>query len=421
MDLSKSWQKTLALAPKLASGLLVLLLFYIIDRHNYLLFRTVLEGLSTIVAALIFVLATRTYKYSGNSLLLFLGNAFLFIAMFDFFHIIAYRGMNVFPVQGANTATQLWIAGHYLLALTFLLAAIVTHRRWSSWLQVWPYAVVTGLVLLSIIWLRIFPDCYIDVRGPTAFKVVSDYLIILITLAAMLLFYRQRHQRDQVMYRVLMAAMSCAVLSELSYLFFDIYGVMNFVRYIFQLASYVLIYNGVVLRVLDAPFDTIFLDLKNSAMTDNLTGLYSRQGFRELIKNELFLAQKRGLPLGVLVMDIDNFKLINDRFGQLVGDQLLQDFANLFQSSLRGRDIACRLGGDEFAAIVRASREGLTLVEDRIRMAFQVWSATGEATRDLGLSIGSVVWEPGMKPDAEDLILMADRMMYRKKEQHLRP
>jgi diguanylate cyclase (GGDEF)-like protein len=250
---------------------------------------------------------------------------------------------------------------------------------------------------------------------------VSDYLIILITLAAMLLFYRQRHQRDQVMYRVLMAAMSCAVLSELSYLFFDIYGVMNFVRYIFQLASYVLIYNGVVLRVLDAPFDTIFLDLKNSAMTDNLTGLYSRQGFRELIKNELFLAQKRGLPLGVLVMDIDNFKLINDRFGQLVGDQLLQDFANLFQSSLRGRDIACRLGGDEFAAIVRASREGLTLVEDRIRMAFQVWSATGEATRDLGLSIGSVVWEPGMKPDAEDLILMADRMMYRKKEQHLRP
>jgi diguanylate cyclase (GGDEF)-like protein len=421
LDLSKSWQKTLALAPKLASGLLVLLLFYIIDRHNYLLFRTVLEGLSTIVAALIFVLATRTYKYSGNSLLLFLGNAFLFIAMFDFFHIIAYRGMNVFPVQGANTATQLWIAGHYLLALTFLLAAIVTHRRWSSWLQVWPYAVVTGLVLLSIIWLRIFPDCYIDVRGPTAFKVVSDYLIILITLAAMLLFYRQRHQRDQVMYRVLMAAMSCAVLSELSYLFFDIYGVMNFVRYIFQLASYVLIYNGVVLRVLDAPFDTIFLDLKNSAMTDNLTGLYSRQGFRELIKNELFLAQKRGLPLGVLVMDIDNFKLINDRFGQLVGDQLLQDFANLFQSSLRGRDIACRLGGDEFAAIVRASREGLTLVEDRIRMAFQVWSATGEATRDLGLSIGSVVWEPGMKPDAEDLILMADRMMYRKKEQHLRP
>ena len=311
------------------------------------------------MAALIFVLATRTYKYSGNTLLLFLGNAYLFIAVIDFFHIVAYRGMSIFPVQGTNTATQLWIAGSYLLAVSFLLAAVIARRRFSSRSAGLglrrsdrPAAAVHHVAahLSGLLHRR---------RGPTVFKLVSDYLISLVMLAAMLLFYRQRSQLDPVLYRILMAAMACTVLSELSYLYVDAYGVMNFVRHIFKLASYVLIYEGVVLRVLDAPFDTIFQDLKASAVTDNLTGLYNRQGFRELIKNELYLAQKRGLPLGVLMMDIDNFKSVNDRFGHLVGDQVLKGFADLFRSSLRGRDIACRLGGDEFTAIVRAGRDGL--------------------------------------------------------------
>ena len=265
-------------------------------------------------------------------------------------------------------------------------------------------------------WLPIFPICYIDGRGPTVFKIASDYLISLVILAAMLLFYRQRSQLDRALYRILMAAMACTVLSELSYLYVDVYRCHELYRYIFKLASYALIYEGVVLRVLDSPFETIFQDLKASAVTDNLTGLYNRRGFQELIKNEIYLAQKRALPLGLLMMDIDNFKSVNDRFGHLVGDQVLQGIANLIRSSLRERDIACRLGGDEFTAIVRAGRDGLSLVEDRIRVAFQLWSANSEVTRDLGLSIGSVIWEPGMVPDTENLILVADRAMYGEKD-----
>jgi diguanylate cyclase (GGDEF)-like protein len=408
----------IAIVLRLAAGLLVLLLLFIVAQNNYLLYRTLLEGFSLVVAALIYVLTTRTYKYSGNTLLLFLGNVYLFIAVIEFFHIVTYKGMGIFPVQGTNTADQLWIAGHGLLAVSFLLAAVITRHRFSSRVQFWTYAAVTSLLLLSIMWLRIFPNCYIDGRGSTVFKITSDYLISLVVLAAMLLFYRQRSRMDLILYRILMAAMACTVLSELSFLYFDAYGIMNFVRHIFELASYVLIYEGVVLRVLDAPFDTIFQDLKASAVTDNLSGLYNRQGFRELFRKELYLAEKRGLPLGVLMMDIDNFKSVNDRFGHLVGDQVLKGFADLFRSSLRDRDVACRLGGDEFTAIVRAGKQGLLMVEDRIRVAFHIWSAASEPTRNLGLSIGSVVWEPGMASDVENLIMMADRAMYKEKEEH---
>ena len=416
--MGKDLRNTMAMVSKLATGLLVVLLLFVVARSNYLLYRTLLEGFSLVVAALIYVLTTRTYKYSGNNLLLFLGNVYLFIAVIEFFHIVTYKGMGIFPALGINTAAQLWIAGHYLLAVSLLLAAEIARRRYSPRLHFLTYAVVTGLLLLSIMWLHIFPDCFIDGRGPTVFKVASDFLISLIVLGAMTLFYRQRHQLDPVLYRILMAAMACTVLSELSYLYFDAYGIMNFVRHIFELASYVLIYQGVVLRVLDAPFDTIFQDLKASAVTDNLSGLYNRQGFRELFRKELYLAEKRGLPLGVLMMDIDNFKSVNDRFGHLAGDQVLKAFADLFRSSLRDRDIACRLGGDEFTAIVRAGKQGVRMVEDRIRVAFHIWSATSEPTQSLGLSIGSVVWEPGMDCDVESLIMMADKAMYKEKEEH---
>src|SRR5208337_911961 len=94
----------IAMVLRPAAGLLVLLLLFVVAQNNYLLYRTLLEGFSLVVAALIYVLTTRTYKYSGNTLLLFLGNVYLFIAVIEFFHIVTYKGMGIFPVQGTNTA-----------------------------------------------------------------------------------------------------------------------------------------------------------------------------------------------------------------------------------------------------------------------------------------------------------------------------
>lgn len=417
LSMHKISHKALIAALRLAGSLLAVLLLYILARNNYLAFHTLVEGFSIIVAALIYVLATRTYKYSGNGLLLFIGNAYLFIAIIDFLHTAVYKGMNILPGYGSNTATQLWIAGRYLAALSFLLAAVLARRRFSARLLFWVYTVATSLLLLSIMWLRIFPDCYIDGRGLTIFKITSEYLITLVILVAMLLFFRQHRQIDQVLYHVLMAAMACTALSELSFtLYVDVYGMMNFVGHIFKAAAYALIYAGVVLRGLDAPYETIFLDLKVSSVTDNLTGLYNRQGTRELFKSELFLAVRRDKPLGMLLMDLDCFKDVNDRFGHLVGDQVLKGFADMLRQTVREKDVPCRLGGDEFTVLVRAGSESLQQVERRIRDAFAEWSISEEHTRGLGLSIGHAIWEPGMAADYENLVREADQMMYREKD-----
>lgn len=110
---------------------------------------------------------------------------------------------------------------------------------------------------------------------------------------------------------------------------------------------------------------------KTAAMTDYMTGLYNRRGFRE-VAQKLIAAQKRkGESVTVLMFDLDHFKSINDRFGHDVGDDALRTFAATASGNMRGDDIIGRLGGEEFAAILPGKAETATTVAERVRLAFE--------------------------------------------------
>ena len=93
---------------------------YVVARVNYLLFHALVEGFAIIVAALIYVLATRTHRYSRNNMFLFLGISYFFVAVLDFSHMLTYKGMGVFPGFGADTPTQLWIVGRLMEAVSLV-------------------------------------------------------------------------------------------------------------------------------------------------------------------------------------------------------------------------------------------------------------------------------------------------------------
>lgn len=388
--------------------------FFMLARRNYLLFHTMAEGFAIIVAALIYVLGTRTYRHSGNNFLLFLGNAYFFVAVLDFFHLITYKGVGVLPGYGPNTPTQLWIAGRYVEGLSLFLAPLFGRRKVSRTILFLVYTVAACFLLASIMWLRIFPVCYVDGKGLTTFKVASEYTISLTLLGAIIQLYFQHKETNHSLYMIMMAAMISTILSELSFtLYVDVYGVMNFVGHIFKIISYYLVYWGVVLRGLEAPYDMIFEELQARVLSDSLTGLYNRQGFAELARKELARAQRKGTVLGVLLMDIDNFKKVNDRYGHLVGDRVLKHFASIVRESIRETDVACRWGGDEFVVLAsEVDQSKLDSVRQRIRRAAQEWTASDEITRELGLSIGSALWEPGCPEDIDALLSEADRKMY---------
>jgi diguanylate cyclase (GGDEF)-like protein len=92
--------------------------------------------------------------------------------------------------------------------------------------------------------------------------------------------------------------------------------------------------------------------VKQQSVTDELTGLANRRSFREALETELLRAERFGTPLSLVLADLDDFKLVNDRFGHQVGDLVLQTFASVVRGRIRSIDLAARLGGEEFAVLL---------------------------------------------------------------------
>jgi len=107
--------------------------------------------------------------------------------------------------------------------------------------------------------------------------------------------------------------------------------------------------------------------LRNLAMVDPLTGLYNRRFAVQRLASEVARSERRGHPLTVLTLDLDDFKLINDKHGHPAGDQVLQEFAAHLNRVIRGSDLAVRLGGDEFLVLLpECTLEQLQLVLNRL-------------------------------------------------------
>ena len=152
---------------------------------------------------------------------------------------------------------------------------------------------------------------------------------------------------------------------------------------------------------------------KTAAMIDPLTGLLNRRAF--LQDAEALLQQQiaRDRPIAVLLIDLDHFKSINDRFGHAAGDKVLQIFAKTARASLRQTDLVGRLGGEEFTVMLSdASIDNAFLVADRVRKAFAAAAAAMDgnalhATASVGVA---VIVDPGQ--DLTRLMTLADQALY---------
>ncbi|MBN9049881.1 MAG: GGDEF domain-containing protein [Rhizobiales bacterium] len=156
---------------------------------------------------------------------------------------------------------------------------------------------------------------------------------------------------------------------------------------------------------------------KTAAMIDPLTGLPNRRSFMEEAERLTERHRAHPKPVTVLLMDMDHFKSINDRFGHAVGDQVLEVFAESARQSVRSSDLVSRLGGEEFAAVLHdLSREKAFAVADRIRTSFaqaalEVDDHPIAATVSIGLAHCELeAFEFG------ELLAQADRALYVAKE-----
>ena len=151
---------------------------------------------------------------------------------------------------------------------------------------------------------------------------------------------------------------------------------------------------------------------RQAATTDHLTGLFNRRAFLEAA-NQMYARQgARGLPVTLLMFDLDKFKSINDRFGHGVGDSALRVFAQVASSSIRATDVIGRLGGEEFAAIFPEETEGAVQVAERLRLAFQAAGIMIDG-HEIGATVSiGVATSYAAVPDLDALLLRADEALY---------
>jgi hypothetical protein len=211
-------------------GLGIIAGLFIVSRTNYLLFHTLAEIFSIVVAGTTFVLAWNTWELADHGYLQLVGVAFLFIGGLDLAHTLAYNGMGIFPGYDANLPTQLWIAARTVQALTLLIAPAFLHRelgRAERRLLTGAYAVFTA-ALLALNFAGRFPDCYVAGQGLTRFKIIGEYVIVLLLAGAIWQLVRHREAFAPRTFRWLAAALPLTIVSELAFMFYvSVYGISN--------------------------------------------------------------------------------------------------------------------------------------------------------------------------------------------------
>lgn len=168
-------------------------------------------------------------------------------------------------------------------------------------------------------------------------------------------------------------------------------------------------------------------ELEKMAVTDNLTGLYNRQGFNLKILEEK--GKRTTTTNHVLYIDLDNFKYYNDTFGHEIGDMVLKEFAQIFQDAIGKRDYAVRYGGDEFVLVLKDSRK-----EDALKVVEQIYESISDGfkgmlsqryhtsvviptEKKISCSIGIADYTPGNKNNLLDALSKADKLLYKVKRE----
>ncbi|MBI5439233.1 MAG: GGDEF domain-containing protein [Nitrosomonadales bacterium] len=157
--------------------------------------------------------------------------------------------------------------------------------------------------------------------------------------------------------------------------------------------------------------------LSKEATTDGLTGAYNRRFFDERFAAEFGRAQRQNIPLSLIMLDVDYFKLYNDNYGHPAGDKVLISIVKALKSQLnRPTDVVVRYGGEEFAVILPDSEmEGGRIIAEKLRVAvsgLNIPHSQSKVSNHVTVSIGVAAYQSGSAGDAVGLLKTADAALY---------
>ncbi|NPU84972.1 MAG: diguanylate cyclase [Syntrophaceae bacterium] len=288
------------------AGLLLAVLF-LAKTHSDLLFHAVAEGFSIVIACTIFGIAWNARRTLDNHYFLLVGISLLSAAVLDFGHMLARPGMGVFPGYGANLSAQLWMAARFTESVSFLAAPFFVARTLPAWRALALYALITATLLFAIFTPGLFPDCFLEGTGPTAFKIAGEYVICGILVVSGLLLFRVRDSFDSVVFRLAMAAILVKVVQETAFTpYIYMFGYFRVPEHFLKIVSLWLLYLALIDMGMRHPYDALFRNLMKSEEALRR----SEEQFRSLAEESV---------VGVLVMQDNRIRYANHHLIEMFG------------------------------------------------------------------------------------------------------
>ena len=156
--------------------------------------------------------------------------------------------------------------------------------------------------------------------------------------------------------------------------------------------------------------------LTELSITDALTGLFNKRWFTSKIASEMDHARRMDRPLSLIVLDVDDFKNFNDRYGHHQGDRVLSELGRVISRSVRSTDIACRYGGEEFSIILPGvDMENASMTADRLRRGTHSMQILSDHGKNVTVTVSLGVAQARTGEDADTLFVRADAALYQAK------
>ncbi len=399
--------------------ILMSVLLYFLSLYNHLLFHTIIELFTVFIGVMIFIIALNSRIYIKRSALLIIGIAYLYIGGLDLMHAFTFEGVGIFEYS-TNESNQYWIFARLLEALT--LFVVISLPRINLKIKHWTIYLFYTLILIVAIWIiemgTILPDFYILGEGQTIIKIIFEYIIIVILgITIVFVMKSELTKRFKI---ILSITLGLKMTSEILFtMYVGIYEFFTVFGHLAKFISYGGIYIIYVMESLNAPYTNIFhlyntkeQELFHKAEIDQLTGLFNHSTTYNKVEEAINKIGNNYEKVTLMMLDIDDFKIINDTYGHIKGDEILNRIGTIFNVCEDYEKIVGRYGGDEFIILFPDCNKAETIKKgNKLRGALE--KVSNEFGIKVTCSMGAVIWDEG--DNATDLIRKADMKMYESK------
>lgn len=310
----------------------ILLVFFsfllLVNKHNNLLFHTIIELFINFIFIMIFVFTFNTYKINKNNFLLIFGTGHFFAGIIGILHLLTYSGMPFLNiVEGLEVAPQLWIIARYISSLTSfgsVLLLLKASKKINPYGLFTIYFCLTVFMILAILIFKVFPRCFVEKQGLTSFKIISEYIIAFIFLVTAIIYFKLRNNVDRGLFVHIEYFL---ILSAIAEMFFTRYVVIydwtNVTGHAITAIAAYFLYKSVVQIGLKRPYDIMNNNLNaadKKAKEFEKVVLENEQCYDFIINNS---------DNAILIHSEGRFVFANKKIVELLGAEKIEDLMGL--------------------------------------------------------------------------------------------